>query len=52
MGDDENGDGETSKSRKDKLASKLADLTPEDRKKIEKMYYKMRKYGCRYCPVR
>ena len=50
---DGGGDGEKeSKSRRLKLAEKMEDISPEDRKKIEKMYYKLRKYGCNFCQAR
>ena len=35
-----------------KLQEKLEEISAEDRKKIEKMYYKLRKYGCKFCQAR
>jgi len=45
--EDEDGENKTPKPKTDS-----EDLCEEDRRLIERMYYRMRKYACKFCPAR
>ena len=46
------GTGEDEDEDEDERNSKMNEISEEDRRKIEKMYYRMRRYTCQYCPIR